>query len=117
MVSTNKLAVTALVALAALVTYWMYGNYQKRVQQNTIAALVSDGSAQLKAALAGEPSAASITRIDAALQALRDARASRQTAMASPAEGYLVSARAIVLRRADVARAAPQVAASRQALA
>jgi hypothetical protein len=116
MVSAKKLALAPLVALAVLVAYWMWGNYQKHAQQKAIAALVSEGTAQLKAGLAGEPSAASIAKVDATLQALRNAGASRQIAMASAAEGYLVSARAIILREADVARAAPQVAASRQAL-
>jgi hypothetical protein len=44
-------------------------------------------------------------------------RASHQVAMAGAAEGYLVTVRAVILRKADVARAAPQAAASRQALA
>ena len=117
MLSAKKLAVAPLVALAALVAYWMYGDYQKRAQQKAIAGLVAQGTAQLKAAIALDPSAESIARIDATLQALRDTRASRQLAMAGVAEGYLVSARAIILRKAEVARAASQGAASRQALA
>src|SRR5882672_3246189 len=117
MFSAKKLAVAPLIALVALVAYWMYGDYQKGAQHKAIAALVAEGTAQLKAAIAGEPSAESIARIDATVQALRAMRASRQIAMAGVAEGYLVSARAIILRKAGVARAAPQVAASRQALA
>jgi hypothetical protein len=113
----KKLAVAALVGLAVLAAYWMYGGYQKRAQQKSIAALVSEGTAQLKSALAGEPSAAGIARVEALLQELRGTGSSRQMAMAGAAEGYLVSARAIILRQADVARAAPRLAASRQALA
>jgi hypothetical protein len=117
MFSVKKLAVAPLVALAALVAYWMYGDYQKHAQEKTIAALVAQGTAQLQAAIAGDPGAESVARIDATLQALRNARTSRQVVMAGVAEGYLVSVRAIVLRKAEVARAVPQVAASRQALA
>lgn len=95
----------------------MYGDYQKRAQQKAIAALVAQGTAQLKDALAGDPSAESIARIDATVQALRNTSASRQIAMAGAAETYLASARAIIKRRADVAREAPRAAASRQALA
>jgi aspartate/methionine/tyrosine aminotransferase len=117
MFSAKKVLVALLVALAALAVYWMYGTYQKSAQHKAIAALVAEGTAQLKTALAGEPGAESVARIDAALQALRNIRASRQVAMAGAAEGYLVSARAIILRKAEVARAATRVAASRQALA
>ena len=117
MISAKKAVAVHLVALAALAAYWMYGNYQKRAQQKSIAGLVSEGTAQLKSALAGEPGAAGIARIDAILKELRDTGTSRQVAMAGAAEGYLVSARAIILREADVARAAPRAAASRQALA
>jgi hypothetical protein len=115
MISAKKAVAIPLVALAVLAAYWMYGNYQKRAQQKSIAALVSEGTAQLKAALAGEPGAAGLPRIDAILQELRGTGTSRQIAMAG--EGYLVSARAIIQREADVARAAPRVAASRQAVA
>jgi len=120
MFSAKKLslvALVALIALAALVAYWMYGSYQKGAQQKAIAGLVAEGTAQLKAAIAGNPDAESVARIDATLQALRDTRASRQIAMVGAAEGYLVSARAIILRKAEVARAVPQVTASREALA
>jgi hypothetical protein len=113
----KKLALAALVGLAVLAAYWMYGGYQKRAQQKSIASLVSEGTTQLKSALAGEPSAAGIARVEALLQELRGTGSSRQIAMAGAAEGYLVSARAIILREADVARAAPRLAASRQALA
>jgi hypothetical protein len=113
----KKLTLAALAGLAALAAYWMYGGYQKRAQQKSIAALVSEGTAQLKSALAAEPSAAGIARVEALLQELRGTGSSRQIAMAGAAEGYLVSARAIILREADVARAAPRLAASRQALA
>jgi len=117
MISVKKALFVALVALAALAAYWMFGSYQKQAQHKSIAALAAEGTAQLKAALAGEPSAAGIARIDALLEELRRAGTSRQIAMAGAAEGYLVSARAIVLREADVARAEPRAAASRQALA
>jgi type IV secretory pathway TrbL component len=115
--SAKKLTLAALAGIAVLAAYWMYGGYQKRAQQKSIAALVSEGTAQLKSALAGEPSAAGIARVEALLQELRGTGNSRQMAMAGAAEGYLVSARAIILRQADVARAAPRLAASRQALA
>jgi hypothetical protein len=114
--SAKKAVAVPLVALAALAAYWMYGNYQKRAQQKSVAALVSEGTVQLKSALAGEP-AAGLARIDAILQELRSTGTSRQIAMAGAAEGYLVSARAIIVREAEVARAAPRAAASRQALA
>jgi hypothetical protein len=117
MISAKKLALVPLIALGAVVAYWMYGDYQKGAQQKAIAGLVAEGTAQLRAAISGNPNAESVARIDATLQALRKTRASRQIAMAGAAEGYLVSARAIVLRKAEVARAVPQAAASRQALA
>lgn len=115
--SAKKAVAVPVLVLAALAAYWMYGSYQKRAQQKAIAALVSEGTAQLKAALAAEPGAAGPARIDAILQTLRDTGTSRQIAMAGAAEGYLVSARAIILREAEVARAGTRAAASRQALA
>jgi hypothetical protein len=117
MISAKKAVAVPLLALAALAAYWMYGNYQKRAQQKSIVALVSEGTVQLKAALAGEPGAAGVASIDATLQELRGAGTSRQIAMAGAAEGYLVSARAIILREVETARAEPRAAASRQALA
>lgn len=117
MFSAKKLALAALMALAALAAYWMYGDYQKGAQQKAIAGLIAEGTAQLRAAIAGNPDAGSVARIDATLQALRNIRASRQIAMAGSAEGYLVSARAVILRKAEVGRAVLQAAASRQALA
>lgn len=117
MFSAKQLVLAALIALGALVAYGMYGGYQKRTQQKTIAALVAQGTEQLRDALASTPGAESIARIDATLQALRNTGASRQIAMAGAAETYLASARAIILRRADVAREASRAAASRQALA
>jgi hypothetical protein len=117
MFSAKRVLVAGLVALAAVVAFWAYGNYQKHAQQQAIAALVGEGTAQLKAALEGTPSAQNIARVDAALQGLRGTRASRQIAMAGAAEAHLVGARTIILRKADAARLAPQAAASRRALA
>ncbi len=117
MTSTRKLAVAVVVVAAAAVSYVMYGGYKKGAEEKAIAGLVAQGSAQLKGALEGTPTKEHIAAIEAGLEALRAARASRQIAMSAAAETYLVSARAIILRKADAARLAPQAAASRQALA
>ncbi len=117
MSSAKKLALGVAAVIAAAVLYWTFGDFQKGAQQKALAGLVADGSAQLKAALAGTPAREHIAAIEADLETLRAARASRQIAMSAAAETYLVSARAIILRKAEVARLAPQAAASRQALA
>src|SRR5260221_2021316 len=112
------LTVLAIVAAAAAVVlaYWQFGEYQKRSQQKAIAELVGQGTEQLRGALGATPTKEQIAAIDKVLEQLRKTPASRQIAMAGAAEAYLVSVRAIVLRKAEVARLAPQAAARRNAL-
>jgi hypothetical protein len=104
----NALLLAVVAAIAAAGGYWTYAGYQKRSQQKAIAALVGQGTAELQAALGGKPTDENLKNIEAALTRLRATPASRQIDFAGATDAYLVSARAIVLRRSDAVRLAPQ---------
>ena len=110
------LLAAAVVALAVLIAYRTYASYQSRSQQREIAARVAEATAQLRQGLTAGPTPDGVKGIEAALAALRAASLSRQRALADAADDYMAGARAILLRRVDVARAARQAAAARQAV-
>jgi len=116
----------ALVAGAAAGAYAWHAAQQKREQQRAIAALVDNGTAQIKAALSidaahssarGSPGAAELLEAQAALDQLRAMDSARQRGFAEAAERYLISAHSIVRARGEAARLSREAAADRQALA
>jgi len=114
----NRLLVWAggFIAVLALVVagYFAYAAAQKRAQQRQVAESVRDTTEKLRQALAAKPAPELVAAIDANLQA---ARVRRDPALAAAAERYILGAREIARRRADIERLERQAAASRQALA
>jgi hypothetical protein len=111
-----SLLAAALIALLAGIAYRVYAAYEARSQQREIAQRVGETTAQLRQGLTASPSADAVKGIEATLAGLRAARLSRQRALADAADDYASGARAILLRRVDVARASRQAAASREAV-
>src|SRR5882672_2322169 len=115
---SNRLLVWAggfIAALALVVAgYFAYAAAQKRAQQRQVAESVRDTTEKLRQALAAKPAPELVAAIDANLQA---ARVRRDPALAAAAERYILGAREIARRRADIERLERQAAASRQALA
>jgi hypothetical protein len=111
-------ALIGLIAVFALgIAYWAWGNYQKKSQHEKISGLVAQGTVPLKAVLSGSaPTAAHIAEVEGAMKTFESTSRSRQLALAGAAEAYLISARAVILKRAEVQRLAPQAEASRHAL-
>jgi hypothetical protein len=110
------LVAAAVIALVAVIAYRSYVSYQSRAQQQEIAQRVGEATTLLRQGLTASPSAEGVKGIEATLAALRAARFSRQRVLADAADDYTAGARAIVLRRVDVARASRQAALARQAL-
>ena len=100
------------VAALALFGYARYSAHQKQLDRQRLATLVAGTTALLRQALA-TPSQESVDAIDAGLEQLK---ASRETAFASAAEQYIVSAREIARRRYDSERLGAEAAARRRAL-
>jgi hypothetical protein len=116
--SLNKKIFVALAVLAlAAAGYWAYGAQQKKAQQQAISALVGDATAQLREALASGASGEQVAKVEEGVRKLQSMNISRQKPLASAADVYLVSVRAIMARSSDFARRSQQAAASRKALA
>jgi ABC-type transporter Mla subunit MlaD len=90
-----------------------YAAYEKRSQQHKVAALVGDTTARLREALGASPTPATVSALDANLQA---AKAPRDPELADAAELYIVSAREIARRMVSAHELVRQAAASRAAL-
>src|SRR5258706_574140 len=103
--------VALIVAIGA--GYFLYGAAQKRSQQRQVVQLVADSTGKLRQALTAKADAALAAAIDANLQATR---APRDPQLASAAEQYILSAREITRRLADVDRLWRQAETSRAAL-
>lgn len=113
----SKVFALAIVALIAIGTYFAYSLHQKREQQRAMAALVGEATTQLRDALAKGATAAQVSKMETAMEALGAMKPVRDRPLAEAAELYLFSARAIVQRSADRARNAEQALRARQALA
>lgn len=116
MVKARSILIIVAAAVLAVGGYLAFASWQKRSQHASIAALVGDGTGALKDGLGKSPSGDEPKRIDAALERLRATRASRQRPFAEAAEVYLVGARAVMERRAEVARLRQRAEASRRQL-
>lgn len=111
----NIVIIGAIVALlGAGVAYLGIAAAQKRSQQRHVKALVVDTTEKLREVLVARNAPDVVQPLDANLE---QARAPRDPQLADAAESYIVSAREIARRRAQVDRLTRQAAASRQALA
>ena len=113
LVTAGALGFVALILVAIIATNLIRG-HRKKVEDDRIAVLVADGTAQLREALGKAPSAAAVAKLDEYVQS---AKTSPNPDMGSAAEAYLLGAREIAKRRADGERLAREAAAARSALA
>lgn len=107
------LGVLALI-VAIGVGYALYAAAQKRAQQRQVVQLVADSTEKLRQALTAKADTTLVAAIEANLQATK---APRDPQLAAAAEQYILSAREIVKRLADVDRLWRQAETSRAALA
>jgi hypothetical protein len=113
LIALSVLGVVALVILAFIATNLIRG-YRKKVEDNRIAQVVGDATAELRKALAAGPSAASVAKLDELVQS---AKGSPNPAAGSAAEAYVLGAREIARKRAESERLTREAAAARNALA
>jgi hypothetical protein len=102
------------VVVAAGLGYFGYVTTQKHSQQQRVKAVVADTTEKLRQVLASKSTADLAGPLDANL---KQAKAPRDPKFADAAELYIISAREIARRRAEIDRLTRQAAASRQALA
>lgn len=103
----------ALVLVAIIATNLIRGQ-RKKVEDQRIAVLVADGTAQLREALGKAPGGAAAAKLDEYVQT---AKSSPDPDMGSAAEAYLIGAREIARQRSQSVRLAGEAAAARSALA
>src|SRR5438105_299119 len=101
-------------AIAAGVGYAMVGAAQKRAEHRQVVELLADSTEKLRQALTAKADSGLVAAIDANLKATR---APRDPQLAGAAEQYILSAREITRRLADVDRYWRQAEASRAVLA
>ena len=113
----RHIGVAAGVIVALIVAglgYMAYVAAQKRAQQRHVQALVRDTTDKLRQVLVAKTAPDVVGALD---ENLKSARAPRAPAFADAAELYIIGAREIARRRADVERLSRQAGASRRALA
>ena len=113
LIAFGALSLVALVIVAFIATNLIL-SHRKKVEDNRVALLVADATAELRKALRAGPSTASVAKLDQFVQA---AKSSSNPAAGSAAEAYLLGAREIARRRAESERLAGEAAAARNALA
>lgn len=115
MAKRNIVIIGAIVAvLAAGLAYLAFATAQKRSQQRHVKELVVDTTERLREVLVARDAPDVVAPLDANL---KRAKAPRDPLLADAAESYILSAREIARRRAQVDRLTRESAASRQALA
>lgn len=114
--------------IAALVLYWGYGEYQKRLLPRMVIALVQDASARMQDALRDEVDASEgdsrvaerleqhAIAADQSLMKLRDMDIAAIEELSAAADDYLLTVREILRRRAADYRYRSQVSASVRSL-
>lgn len=102
----------AVVVMALVAGLFAYKGHKKQVDETAIRAAVTESTTVLRDALAGQPGDA-VARLDPLLARVK---AAERTPLADAAEDYVLGAREIGKRSAEVMRLAPQTAAARQAL-
>jgi len=111
---TTLIAAGTIVALVlAGLVYMAYGAAQKKNQQRHVKELVVDTTEKLRQALVAKTAPDVVASLDANLKA---ARAPRDPKLADAAEHYIIGAREIARRRAEVDRWSRQADASRHTL-
>ena len=115
----NFVIIGAIVAvLVAGLAYLAFAASQKRSQQRQVKELVVDTTEKLREVLVAQGSPKPAPDMVAPLDAnLKSVKAPRDPLLTDAAESYIISAREIARRRAQVERLTRQAAASRQALA
>ena len=113
LIAIGALSLVALVIVAFIATNLIL-SHRKKVEDNRVALLVADATAELRKALRAGPSTASVAKLDQFVQA---AKSSPNPAAGSAAEAYVLGAREIARRRAESERLAGEAAAARNALA
>lgn len=115
MLKRNLVGVGVIIAaLVAGLAYMAYVATQKRSQQRHVQELVRDTTDKLRQVLVAKTAPNLVAALEANLQA---AKAPRDPKLADAAEHYIIGAREIARRRADVERLSREAAVSRQALA
>lgn len=104
----------AALAIAGIVGYAAWNVQAKRTEHRAITALVGEASGGLAAALK-QPGATQAAQLEAAAATLQSMPTARQRAYAEAADVYLVSARAIAQRQADITRLSKAASEARQA--
>jgi hypothetical protein len=113
LVTAGLLSVVALVLVAVIATNLIRG-HRKKIEDQRIAELVADGTAQLREALGpNAPSAALVAKLDAYA---RTAQSSPNPEMGSAAQAYLLGAREIARQRGNSERLTREAAVARNAL-
>lgn len=113
LIAIGALSVVALVIIAFIATNLIRG-YRKKVEDDRVALVVADATAELRKALGAGPSAESVAKLD---EFARIAQGSPNAAAGSAAAAYLLGAREIARRRIDSERLSREAAAARNALA
>jgi hypothetical protein len=115
----NFVIIGAIVAVVvAGLAYLAFAAAQKRSQQRQVKELVVDTTEKLREVLVPQGSPKPAPDVVAPLEAnLKRAKAPRDPLLTDAAESYIISAREIARRRAQVDRLTRQAAASRHALA
>jgi len=119
MKTSTKLIAT--VVVAAMVGAWAYTLYEAYAARRTVLELVEDSSERLRAVLRARPTDAvdfdaHARAVEANAAALRALNPQRIVELADPADGYIVSVREILRRRAVMESARPRLADSIRAL-
>lgn len=119
----NKIRTLALVAATVVLVIGSYIAFQKHTARGQVTALVQDSSVRLRAALKAIVANevidvdAHVKAVDANARKLRELDTSALTPFADAADDYLISAREILRRHADIERTRAQLAANLDALA
>jgi hypothetical protein len=119
----NRIRTIALVAATVVLVIGSYIAFQKHTARGQVTALVQDSSTRLRAALKAL-GANEVVDVDAHAKAaeanarkLRELDTSALTPFADAADDYLISAREILRRHADIVRARADLSANLDALA
>jgi hypothetical protein len=113
LITIGAMSLVALVLIAFIATN-LIGGYRRQVEDQRIAELVADGTAQLREALDKGATSATVAKLEGYVQG---ARTSPNPTAGSAAEAYLLGAREIVRQRVNSERLTREAAAARNALA
>ncbi len=112
--SFRHVAAVGALVIAGVVGYAAWNVHAKRTEHRAITALVGEASGSLAAALK-QPAPEQAAKLAAAATTLQSLETRRQRPYAEAADVYLVSARAIAERQADVARLSKAARGAREA--